>query len=71
MNAENERCPLCGSTHDPLMQLAERWLLAEIQRDHPEWTGSDGACRRCVDYYRALDHAVQVVDAEPPAAGSL
>lgn len=70
MKTESKPCPLCGSTHDPLMQLAERWLLAEIQRDHPEWTGADGACRRCVDYYRALDRAVQVVYPEPPATGS-
>lgn len=55
-------CPLCGSQDDALMFIAEQWLLAEIAKDHPEWKASDGACRKCVDYYQSLTDAVQVVE---------
>jgi hypothetical protein len=59
-------CPLCKSNHDPLMFIAEHWLLDEIAREHPEWTSSDGICQKCVDYYRGLTDAVQVIDDRGP-----
>jgi hypothetical protein len=53
------------------MFIAEHWLLAEIAKEHPDWTAADGACRKCVDYYRSLDDAIQVVgqDSEGMADG--
>ena len=60
--ADHASCPLCGSKNDPLMFIAEQWLLAEIAKEHPDWTAADGACSKCVDYYRSLTDAVHVVD---------
>ncbi len=50
------RCPVCGNTVDERLRFlhaeTERWLIARIQRQHPEWVAEDGACPRCVEAYR-------------------
>jgi len=50
------RCPVCGNTVDDWLRSlhaeTERWRIARIQRQHPEWVVQDGACPRCVEVYR-------------------
>jgi hypothetical protein len=51
-------CPLCGKevakdtfqTHFE----AEKYVLARIAREHPEWKKSDGSCQKCLHYYFSL-----------------
>lgn len=31
---------------------AEKQLIDFIKKDYPHWVESDGACPKCVDYYR-------------------
>jgi hypothetical protein len=51
------RCPVCGNTVDERLRFlhaeTERWLIARVKRQHPEWVAEDGACPRCVETYRA------------------
>lgn len=62
------RCPLCGNTVDERLRFlhaeTERWLIARIRRQHPEWAAADGACPPCVEAYRARREA-----SAGPAAG--
>jgi len=49
-------CPLCGfATFDwaDSRQLSEP-AAAALQREFPDWTAEDGACRRCVEIYRLV-----------------
>lgn len=57
------KCPLCGSLV-PISQIRvhaieddkrfkEGMLIARIKADHPEWVETDGACPKCIEYYRA------------------
>lgn len=51
-------CPLCGMELAPesieIHRLAEEYVLEKIRADHPEWIADDGACPKCVEFYRAL-----------------
>ena len=55
-------CPLCNEETDEFHYDAERYVLEVIKKDHPEWVESDGACEPCMDYYKSLDKAVQLVE---------
>jgi hypothetical protein len=50
------QCPVCGNTVDERLRFlhaeTERWLIARVKRQHPEWVAEDGACLRCVETYR-------------------
>ncbi len=54
------KCTLCGQEADELYLIAEKYVLDLIASEHPEWVDSDGACRKCVEYYNALDVAVKI-----------
>ena len=49
-------CLLCGRvlTDRALHDRLEEPVLASIRAEHPEWTGTDGACVPCVRVYRKL-----------------
>ena len=53
-------CKLCEKETDTLHDIAERYVLDLIQKDHPEWVKEDGSCEACIEYYKNLDDAVQV-----------
>ena len=55
-------CPLCNEETDELHYLTEKYVLDMIKKDHPEWVETDGACKSCIDYYKALDDAVELID---------
>ena len=55
-------CPLCNEETDEFHYDAERYVLEMIKKDHPEWVESDGACEPCMDYYKSLDKAVQLIE---------
>ncbi len=52
------RCPLCGDyLHADIADLhamAEDWVIRKIRRDHPEWIEANGACPKCLEFYRNL-----------------
>jgi hypothetical protein len=35
-------------------RFREGRLIARIKQNHPEWVEEDGACPRCMEYYREL-----------------
>lgn len=35
----------------------DKVVLEMIQAQHPEWVTEDGACPRCIEYYRRLARA--------------
>jgi predicted RNA-binding Zn-ribbon protein involved in translation (DUF1610 family) len=57
-------CPLCGEaiSAGELRAHAAKddqrfkhgLMIARIKQDHPEWVEADGACPKCVEYYRQL-----------------
>ena len=56
------KCPLCNKEADDLYHIAEQTVLDMIKRDHPEWIESDGACKKCIEYYSSLDDAIKPVE---------
>jgi len=59
---EKQNCSLCNYESGRISIIAEEWLIEEIKKDHPEWTGENGICLRCLDYYYNLLDNVQVVN---------
>jgi len=59
---EKQNCSLCNYKSGHISIIAEEWLIKEIKKYHPEWTGEYGICRRCMDYYYNLLDNVQVVN---------
>ncbi len=50
------RCPLCHfptHTFEPDPEALDGNVIAEINRDFPDWQPSLGLCRQCADLYRA------------------
>lgn len=51
-------CAVCHrpiDEHNALTHIkSEEYLLELIRRDHPEWKEEQGACPKCVEYYREL-----------------
>lgn len=54
-NEEKIICPLCHDAVDKLLYRfhndSEQTILEKIKRHNPEWSGADGICSRCVDYF--------------------
>lgn len=51
-------CSICGEPVQDkaknLHYLAEKWLIEQIKKDHPDWVESEGLCPKCVEYYLKL-----------------
>lgn len=51
-------CPLCEQQVDEfkydLHESVDRVVLDWIRRQHPDWVEEDGACPRCLEYYRQM-----------------
>lgn len=57
-------CPLCGeivpmgeirahaATDD--QRFRDGLVITRIKQDHPEWVEADGACPKCIEYYRGV-----------------
>jgi hypothetical protein len=55
-------CPLCSETipaseilaHAALddQRFRDGRMIARIRQDHPEWIEADGACPKCIEFYR-------------------
>jgi len=50
------QCPICGEPIDKDIAVyidhTEQHIVDEIKKDHPNWGGQDGTCRRCLEHYR-------------------
>lgn len=53
-----KECTLCEEEAADLYRITEKYVLDLIRSEHPEWIESNGACKKCVEYYKALDNAV-------------
>ncbi|MGI9534247.1 MAG: hypothetical protein ACR2NW_04805 [Thermodesulfobacteriota bacterium] len=53
-----EKCTLCENEVDSITHIAEQWLIDTIRDKNPDWVAEDGACQKCIDYYKSLDDLV-------------
>ena len=53
-----EKCKLCGNEVESITHIAEQWLIDTIKEKNPHWVEQDGACQKCIDYYKSLDDIV-------------
>lgn len=55
-----KNCTLCNNEANDLYRIAEEYVLGVIKKEHPEWVEENGACQKCVEHYKALDHAIKI-----------
>jgi hypothetical protein len=59
----NKVCPICKKEVDAAVMRtcvdAEKWVVEQIRKNHPQWVSSDGSCPKCLDYYRNLGKSKQ------------
>lgn len=73
-----QRCPLCGfPTHDWYdfgegsdesvadQSVADESVVAEIKKDHADWTTELGACRQCTEIFIAEVHGKRIQAGAP------
>ncbi len=56
-----KHCTLCDELTDDLYLVAEHYVLSIIKEEHPEWVEQDGACKKCLEHYQALDKAIRLI----------
>ena len=51
------RCSLCNENVEGdlivFKEHTEEHIIDEIKKKHPEWVRKDGACQKCIDYFKA------------------
>ncbi|MFA5096915.1 MAG: hypothetical protein WC478_06205 [Candidatus Omnitrophota bacterium] len=56
---EKKICPLCklekSANIVDICVSAHQYIIRRIKDDHPDWVEEDGACPKCVEYYRNLE----------------
>ena len=55
-------CKICHTETDNLYFELEGMVINMIRKENPNWIESDGGCKRCVEYYKNLDDAVEILD---------
>ena len=55
---EKKYCPICKKQEKvsivDVCKDAYEWLVNKIKEEHPEWVEKDGACPKCIEYYKKL-----------------
>lgn len=55
---EKKYCPVCHKvTKAAVVDVcvtAHEYLIEKIKKEHPEWVEKDGACPKCLEYYKKL-----------------
>jgi len=53
------KCPLCKQeVNENLLKLhshKEKLIIELIKKKNPGWVEKDGACPKCLEYYRAIE----------------
>lgn len=52
-------CKVCDAEVDSLEYEAEQMVIKMIKKGHPAWIEADGACKKCIEYYKSLEHKVK------------
>lgn len=51
-------CPVCKKEIDEhvidVCRESYQFIIDRIKQEHPDWVEKDGACPKCVDYYKKL-----------------
>lgn len=51
-------CPVCKKMIDSNLvdtcESAYKYVIENIKKKHPNWVENDGACPKCVDYYKKV-----------------
>ena len=45
-SSKEEIVDVCTTAYD--------YIIEQIKKDHPEWVEKDGACPKCIEYYKKL-----------------
>ena len=55
---KKEICPICNKELDqPIVDTcieAYNYVIKRIKQEHPDWVEKDGACPKCIEYYKNL-----------------
>jgi len=55
---EKKKCPLCNQEKSSNIVntciSAYQYIIRRIKQEHPGWVEKDGACPKCVEYYKNL-----------------
>ena len=55
---DKKYCPVCKKEMEEsivdVCTTAYEYIIEKIKQEHPDWVGKDGACPKCIDYYRQL-----------------
>ena len=54
-------CALCKKNVDSLEHEIEHLIIEMIKKSNAEWVEPDGACPKCIEYYKGLDDMVEVL----------
>ena len=56
--AKMKQCPICGKAATEgivdLCLTSYKYVMDAIKKEHPEWVEEDGACPKCMQYYKRL-----------------
>ena len=56
--SEKKVCPICKKeTAEGIVdvcQIAYEYIIHSIKEEHPEWIQENGACPKCIEYYKNL-----------------
>ncbi len=55
-------CKLCGAQTEDIFFELETMVIDMIRKENPEWVEADGVCKRCIEHYKGLDDAFEILD---------
>lgn len=53
-------CKLCNNSVESLEHEIEQLVIDMIKKSNSDWVKKDGACPKCIDYYRNLDNMAEI-----------
>lgn len=57
-NRAKKLCPICKKQKEDLIVNictdAYKFVIKRIKEGHPDWIEEDGACPKCIEYYKKL-----------------
>ena len=55
-----QECVLCKKDVMAIYRELEKSVIEMIKRENVEWVEADGACPKCIEYYKGLDDMVEI-----------
>jgi len=55
-----KQCQLCNEETIATEKQIEAVILDMIRKNNPQWVEADGACEKCITYYKNLNRMVKI-----------